>query len=380
VQNTVFDELRKAFPNTRILPGIGNNDMDPKNTNMQATFTRLFSLFMQKANITEDQRETFLYGGYWHWHDTKTGLRVLLPNSNLFYSKSKPIDLYWQNVSDQQLLWIEKELEHARNQSSKVIIGSHVPPTRTEGEDDWHNTTIAKYRALIEKYSDTILLQLFGHHSTEMIRGYSPNFGVLISSGFAPRTATIPTYQLVKHNYSAPGQRTAVVKEVTSYYFDLIAAASNPQGAHPWMPLYEITKTYGVPDVSPQSLYYIANKIVTDQATANKYFALQMRPPLDVLNTSPERRIRMLCESAVATPVDANQCAETLAAKGRGVIVPIVGDDSSDPALGYIIGAVLLTVALLTIAGGAFFLLIRKRAELDLRAREMLIGDQREDS
>lgn len=365
VQNTVFDEIRKQFPTTRILPGIGNNDDFPKNTNTMAMFTRLYSLFSQKGNISESERGTFEAGGYWHWHDLATGLRVIMLNSNLVYSKSNANTSQWRNVSQQQFVWLEEKLQHARSDGSKVIIDSHVPPTRTEGLDDWLSEPMAQYRTLIEQYSDTILLQIFGHHSTELIRGYSPTFGLSVASGFAPRTSTVPTFQLIKHNYTAQGQAHAVVNEISSYYLDLIAAAASSSSNPQWPLLYQMTTTYGVPDVSPASIYAIANKIVSNQAIANKYLALQMRSPLDVLFTGADRT-RTLCEVAVSSPVGVGECVARLEAG----IAPSAEPASDDT--GFIVGAVLLTVALLTVAGGAFFLLIRKRAELE--EREMLIG------
>jgi len=368
VQNTVFDSIRQAFPNTRILPGIGNNDQDPKNQNSAVEFARLYTLFSQKANITPDQRTTFLSGGYWSYHDLSSGLQVVLLNSNLLYAKSQNL-AEWKNVSQQQFVWLEDKLKTARANASKVIIGSHVPPTRTEAENDWEDAAMAQYRALIEKYSDVVLLQIFGHHSTELIRGYSPTFGLSASSGFAPRTAIVPTFQLVQHNYSAPKQTNAVVKEISSYYLDLVSAAANPQASHPWPLLYHMSKTYGVPDVSPQSLFAIASKIVSDQGSANKYFALQMRNPLDVLYIAPADRTRMLCEAASSAPAAVNECVARIDAN-KSPVSPA----PDDMELGYIIGAALLGAALLTIAGGVVFLLIRKKAELDT-GRGLLIGD-----
>jgi len=268
----------------------------------------------------------------------------------------------------------KRSLRHARNETAKVIIGSHIPPTFTEGQDDWQPEFMEQFQGLIEQYADTVLLQVYGHHSTEMIRGYTPNFALSVASGFSPRTATVPTYQYIRHNFTASGQTNAVVKEIGTYYLDLTAAAANPEATQRWNLLYNMASTYGVPDVSQGSLYNIASKIVMDQATANKYFNLQMRSPKEVLDMPPTERNKMLCETAVSTPLAQEECVGKLeAASGLPVITP----GSDNPALGYIVGAVLLTIALLTIAGGVFFLLIRKRAELELRAREqMLIGDR----
>lgn len=366
VQNTVFDAIRSYFPSTLILPGIGNNDQNPTNTNSDAELTRLASLFSQKANLTEKEKPTFLSGGYWHYHDAVSNLRVILLNSNLIYGKtSQPNSTEWLNKTQQQFIWLEQKFQNAREDSAKVIIGSHIPPGQEEGEDSWMHAPLLQYRALVEKYSDTVLLQVFGHHSSELIRAFSPTFGLSAASGFAPRIATIATYQLISHNFVASGQTNAVAKEISSFYLDLNSAAANPSSAVTWPLLYNMTSTYGVPDVSPSSLYAIVNKIVSDQASANKYFSLQMRSPLNILNMAAANRVRLICETTSSQADAINDCVARISA----------GSPPASPGLevGYILGAVVLTAALLTVAGGAFYLLLRKRVQAD--QRQMLIGD-----
>jgi hypothetical protein len=294
---------------------------------------------------------------------------VILLNSNLFYEKI-PHDPYWDRVAVDQLDWLEEKLQKARTENTKVIINSHVPPGRAQNADDWHSASFARFQSLIRGYSETVLLQIYGHHSTEMIRGLDPTFGLVIATGVAPRTSAYPTYQLVHHNYTAPGQPSGVINEISTYMFDLVGAASGKTPS--WDLLYNMAATYGVPDVSQKSLFDIANKITALPQPNNystKYFTLQMRPPKDVNDMQFSERQQLICETAVASPEAVEKCVAD--ASASGVVVNTVTEVSRPT--GEIVAISLITVAVLTVGAAILYHIIKKRADAENNRKAMMV-------
>jgi len=171
--------IMKRFPETPILPNIGNNDLihhyqAPNSSERIMYYGDLFRLWFDKvpANIKystpslmRDIRENFRHGGYYRW-DLSQSLSVLSFNSIFGSPRNNEIDIAEQD----QLEWLENQLNEER--STKFIIHMHIPPGLWyAGKDEqfWKNDSMDAFLDIITKYQNRIHLLVGAHiHSGEI--------------------------------------------------------------------------------------------------------------------------------------------------------------------------------------------------------------------
>ncbi|KAI8891285.1 hypothetical protein K501DRAFT_1047 [Backusella circina FSU 941] len=154
-----FTVNNKVIP---IIPCIGNNDIQPRNSlrdikaNPQLlAFSALWSDFIPSSQVS-----VFNRGGYFAV-DPVPGLRVLSINSLFFFTANDVVHSCGDSKSPgyRHLTWMHAQLRKARKQHVKVIIIGHVPPTIKTFKDD----CLEDYLELSLKYNDIITSHLYGH-------------------------------------------------------------------------------------------------------------------------------------------------------------------------------------------------------------------------
>ncbi|MCO5566196.1 hypothetical protein L7F22_019872 [Adiantum nelumboides] len=154
--------FENKFPNTPIVPNIGNNDIIPHNIMFPGpnSMTRAFR-DIWSAHIPEEQHEHFLKGGYF--------VKDVLPNDLAVLSMNT---LYWYDANAAtrgckkkhepgsiQLDWLEHQLSDLRNRTMQAHLIGHVPPTAGNYFSDCYD----RYTDIVLRYQDTIIGQHFGH-------------------------------------------------------------------------------------------------------------------------------------------------------------------------------------------------------------------------
>lgn len=157
-----LDLLETKFPNTPIIPNIGNNDIIPHNIMFPGpnSMTRAFR-DIWSAHIPEQQHEHFLSGGYF--------VKDVLPNDLAVLSMNT---LYWYDANAAtrgckkrhepgsiQLDWLEHQLSDLRNRTMQAHLIGHVPPTAGNYFSDCYD----RYTDIVLRFQDTIVGQHFGH-------------------------------------------------------------------------------------------------------------------------------------------------------------------------------------------------------------------------
>ena len=84
------------------------------------------------------------------WLISLNTMACLYKNTGLFESWHDP---------NKQLLWLEKRLEEARNNTAQVIIAGNVAPGSPMCNRQWSY----RYNVLMEAFQDIVVLQLFGY-------------------------------------------------------------------------------------------------------------------------------------------------------------------------------------------------------------------------
>ena len=98
--NDTFNTIRANLPNAKILPTIGNNDVQVKNSvpcteeNQITYYGDLFEVWFPVDHTPEGMdryqaKETFMHGGYYRYDIPNTDMTVLALNS-MFFKEDNP--------------------------------------------------------------------------------------------------------------------------------------------------------------------------------------------------------------------------------------------------------------------------------------------------
>ena len=199
--------FKKYFPETLIVPSMGNNDgkyhyqgidLEDKQDFFSAFFEHWFLDHphnSQLANI-EEIRKTFMFGGYYRV-DVDVGLSVLALNT--LYLNKKNNATHQSTEAADQLTWLESQLSSASPASRKFIITNHIYPGAkydSKSKDLLTPEFNTRYFDILSKYSDKIIIEGVAHdhysdlryHSSVGTSSNSKSFyhSMLVSPGVTP--------------------------------------------------------------------------------------------------------------------------------------------------------------------------------------------------
>lgn len=141
-----------------VIPCLGNNDVYPHNRPVD--HDSIYNFYQQIWNkwIPPSQRPVFQKGGYFAT-DTAS-YRVLSLNSMYFLKRNKRVNNCRKSgPARDHLLWLEQELQRARDDNAQVVIIGHVPPSPR----DYRKTCFREYLRIASAYKDIITSQHYGH-------------------------------------------------------------------------------------------------------------------------------------------------------------------------------------------------------------------------
>lgn len=149
-----------------IVPNIGNNDIMPHNifTKGPNRWTEKLS-HVWEAFIPEEQRHTFVEGGYFHTEVIPNKLAVFSLNTLYFFDSNQAVDGCAQKSEPGylQMEWLRVQLQLLRERGMKAILMGHVPPARSADKQAWDETCWQKYTLWLQQYRDVVVGGLYGH-------------------------------------------------------------------------------------------------------------------------------------------------------------------------------------------------------------------------
>lgn len=149
-----------------IIPNIGNNDIMPHNifTKGPNRWTEKLS-HLWEAFIPEEQRHTFIEGGYFHTEVIPNKLAVFSLNTLYFFDSNQAVDGCAQKSEPgyHQMEWLRVQLQLLRERGMKAILMGHVPPARSADKQAWDETCWQKYTLWLQQYRDVVVGGLYGH-------------------------------------------------------------------------------------------------------------------------------------------------------------------------------------------------------------------------
>nr|XP_046254967.1 acid sphingomyelinase-like phosphodiesterase 3b [Scatophagus argus]XP_046254968.1 acid sphingomyelinase-like phosphodiesterase 3b [Scatophagus argus] len=317
--------INQMFPDTKVYSALGNHDYHPK-SQLPAGPNYIYEQIaeMWQHWLDPESRGTFKKGGYYTEKLlNRTGFRMLVLNTNLFYDQNK----LTTDMDDPagHFSWADQVLTEAANNKEKVYIIGHVPPGFFEKKRSkpWFTAKFNKlYLDLIQKHHSVILGQFFGHHHTDSFRMFynsdgSPISTMFLTPGVTPWKTTLPG---VKDGANNPGIRvfeydtqTLLVKDVVTYYLNL-THANAARGR--WEKEYRLTESFRVPDASPHSMHQALEHIANDHCYLQKYYEFNS-VSYDLTECDSDCRVDHVC---AAREVDFDRYEHCLEIEGAAAV------------------------------------------------------------
>jgi sphingomyelin phosphodiesterase acid-like 3 len=263
-------QLASTFPDTPILPTLGNNDDVCGDYRLQpdgpflADMSPIIRTLVGNTARPGFDRDWASHGNY---SVTLGTLRIIFPNT-VFFS------LHYQNAcgsadtpdpAQATLAWLETELAAARQAQERVWLVYHIPPgvdgyaTLQHGSCPtqiipmWNQSYAPAFNALLRRYVDAIAAGFAGHTHMDDFRLLGGGDGyhgfTLITPALSPIFGQNPAFRTVV--YGPAG----TILDHTTYYLANLEAAAAAGGPPPsWQAEYTFTQAWHLPRVDTESL------------------------------------------------------------------------------------------------------------------------------
>lgn len=239
--NYVLYKISQAAPNAKIYYIFGNNDTD------QADYSYPTQQFMQQitpliSKYMADQAafsSTFSNGGYFNMK-LNSFVNVIGLNFNpLTMENINNTQDYL--IAQQQLVWLSKQLEDARNNNKKIIVLHHEPfgmnafniSSNASPSTSLQPEIANQYLKILNSYSDVITNFYYGHYHMETIETVN-NTLALSTLGFSVDFDNNPGFKILEINNF--GQ----LQNYTTYYANFTTPNFN------WQKLYDLNSAYNI--------------------------------------------------------------------------------------------------------------------------------------
>ncbi|CAG8231227.1 unnamed protein product [Penicillium nalgiovense] len=161
-------ETSNAVPRMSIpvIPTFGNNDIMPHNIFKEGPnkWTKRFAEIWNPF-IPEDQRHTFVEGGWFTAEVVPGRLAVISLNTMYFFDSNSAVDgcNAKSEPGYEHMEWLRVQLKILRSRNMKAILMGHVPPARSSEKKSWDETCWQKYTLWMHQYRDVVVGSLYGH-------------------------------------------------------------------------------------------------------------------------------------------------------------------------------------------------------------------------
>eukprot|EP01084_Bolivina_argentea_P110673 197574_1 len=347
IQRYVLKRIKTYFPHSAILFLIGNNDLLEDGVLSVEDFSRLWGVMIESLVPSDNPLRTpmplnelcqvsvdsdFLEGGYYDVSLSErcsTPLRAVLLNTQMMktnaghFGKKSNRNSETKSLAAKQLKWFESKLRAAKKKGEMVIVAGHIPPGVFFGKTDWQPWAQKRYIEICDAYESTIVAQVFGHHSKEMIRSLSPHTGLFITIGMTPvgGHTTIPHYSKKKKAQSYrdpvnPGFASLTIDKVKKQMFyeshfvniqmlSSVNRTTKEDLESGWETLSCFETTYNVPDSSASSIHKASKTIMTNPTHGVMYKAILR----GFMSTLPLHQI--MCDASVSTLNKETECLQS---------------------------------------------------------------------
>lgn len=334
-------EFRRAFPQTAVLPTLGNDDsycgdymIEPEGPFL-AMFADVWAPLLGPEQTRGSFRESFPVGGYYSMRlpQTRRG-RLIVLNSVLFSvnyndacgSKSRTPAL-------DQLRWFDETLARAEADGENVWLLMHVPPginsfnsaenaiRGSPPESFWERELTGRFLQIVDRHLRAIGTAFAGHTHMDDYRVVrldgEPALLCKIAPAVSPIFGNNPGYQV--YQYDREG---GTPENFQTYYLTDLESQpkSDPASGGRWALEYDFRNTYGEAAPTARGIERLAAEINSDAATRRSYITYYG------VSAAPEITARTLpvyrCAIANITAPDFLSCLNGSPKPARPTIFP----------------------------------------------------------
>ena len=305
----VSQEIKIRFPNSLIIPAVGNNDpefhyqvpdLEEKNGYYNFLFDTWFLDHVPNSKLPNlnEIKSTFLDGGYYRV-DYSDSLSIF--SLNTVYFSKKNDETNDPSTADDQINWLKAQLENikANEPSRKVIITYHIiPGYKYNGGAArmWNDTYAVEFDQIVQQYNDIITTVVAAHTHSNSLRSYKLE-STATSTGFLSASSSKPSYaptivcpSVTPIYLNNPGftlidiQEGSYGPEVEDVVFtylnlDLLNNDSKIKSVKDFSPYFFdiiVKEEYGLKDFTADSIGTLLTQMKTDDNMVLKYLVYSM--------------------------------------------------------------------------------------------------------
>lgn len=153
-----------------VVPTFGNNDILPHNIFRGGPnpWTKKFDEIWADF-IPEDQRHSFVQGGWFTSEVIPGKLAVISLNTMYFFESNSAVDGCKDRSEPgyEHMEWLRVQLQILRERGMKAILMGHVAPARSDEKTNWDETCWQKYTVWMDRYRDVVVSSLYGHMNVD---------------------------------------------------------------------------------------------------------------------------------------------------------------------------------------------------------------------
>lgn len=279
IQITQF--IKDYSPESVVFPIHGNHEFDPMNIqDFNLKLNPVIELISEAWAhwLPEDVKEQYLKNTYFSFKasdypNTTDEFKRKMKNTRIISLNTQNCYVYNFHLMDQfydpghQLEWLENLLREMEKTGEVAIIIGHMSP----GTSDCANIISTRMRAIYDRFQHVIRLSLFGHthmEEFEVIRSMTDKKPVgvnHISPSLTTFTNQNPSFRAITLDVV-----TKLPVKIETYTFDLQKANKDDSYAKFFFS-HEFAVEYGLPDLSPASLFDLTQDFKSDEYLALKY-------------------------------------------------------------------------------------------------------------
>jgi sphingomyelin phosphodiesterase acid-like 3 len=283
----VMKQVESTFPHIPVYLALGNNDsrcnhnrLDTHDAYLKTSASSVIE-GLRGVSVAEKKAafETYESAGYYAVTMPAPMTRTRLIVIDDIYMMPKyancEADEQDQNGAQEQMVWLQKQLESSRRNGDRVWLLGHLPPTvnpessLAEGDHFCASGKVTRFQTTDDlavammDYTDILKLGIFGHtHMDELhlLRSGPGGVPVKVVGSISPVSGNLPSFTVGLVNPD-----TSKLADYTVY------ESSNSTGVQArWSKEYAFDEAYHEPDFSPESLADLIARLHSDAASGSQ--------------------------------------------------------------------------------------------------------------
>ncbi|ODM95237.1 Sphingomyelin phosphodiesterase [Orchesella cincta] len=297
--------MYEYFPNTKLIPCLGNHEAHPVNlysptsrtfnppesnpipTELRQDWVYETAYEAWKQWIPSEERENFLRAGF-YVVEINEKMRAIVVNTNVCYGFNM-----WQTYSPRDpadmLQWLQNELYITAKGGKTAHIIGHVPP----GHEDCSKAWSREFYKIVARYKTIVTGQFYGHTHYDEFRilhdpdNHTQPINVMwIGPSLTPYRIFNPGYRI--YHMDANESTYGNIVDHETWVYDLDKANEDYRQMYgngtemttpevddrivQWFQLYQATKAYNISDTLPTTMRGFVSRMAKEKETFDLFY------------------------------------------------------------------------------------------------------------